>query len=88
MKNERVFLSGAKNPAVKSKSKSFGEIRLGMTLASLFLFTFLFSGCVRLTGNAGYWKKNAETEEYEGKSINLDSDDLIYPNKTKGSITT
>lgn len=56
-------------------------------LTVLFLAVFL-SGCIRLTGNAGYWKKNAETDEYEGKSVNLDSDDLIHPNRAKGSITT
>lgn len=80
MKNKSVILNEVKNPAV-----NYAEV---ITLVSLALFIFLFSGCIRLTGNAGYWKKDAETEEYQGKSVNLDSDDLIYPDRAKGSITT
>ena len=52
-----------------------------------FLFTCL-SGCIRLTGTAGYWKKNADDEEVKSKSVTLDSDDLVYPNHSKGNITT
>ncbi len=56
---------------------------------SFYLFSVLclLSSCVRLTGTAGYWKKSADDEEIQGKSVKLDSDDLLYPNRAKGSIT-
>lgn len=56
--------------------------------AALLLLVVLFPGCIRLTGTAGYWKKSANEEAPTGKSVTLDSDDLVYPNRTKGNITT
>lgn len=59
-----------------------------LSLTSCFLLlTSVLSGCIRLTGTAGYWKKGAQDEVSQGKSVTLDSQDLLYPNRAKGNIT-
>ena len=47
---------------------------------------FVFSGCIRLTGTAGYWHKDEDGEAAKGKSVTLDTNDLVNPDRTKGNI--
>ncbi len=47
-----------------------------------------FSGCIRLTGTAGYWHQGKDDEQPQGKSVTLDTNDVVYPNRAKGSIET
>ena len=62
--------------------------RMTVRVGILFFLLTCLSGCIRLTGTAAYWKKNADDEAPQGKSVTLDSDDLVYPARAKGSITT
>ena len=55
-------------------------------VCGLFLAAFL-SGCIRLTGNAGYWKKGAEEEEATYHGAGFDTNDLVPSHNTKGHIT-
>lgn len=50
-------------------------------LALLFLMVLL-SGCVRMSGGAGYWKSGEEDEPAELKSVNFDSNRLIPGNQS------
>ena len=45
----------------------------------------LGSGCIRLTGNAGYWKQGAEDEASEAKSVGFDTQKMM-PGYTPGDI--
>ncbi len=47
----------------------------------------LAAGCIRLSGTAGVWHKDAETGETKSKSVTADTDKLIHPNRTPGDIT-
>lgn len=43
-----------------------------------------FSGCLRLSANAGYWHQNADEDEPSGKQIGFDTQKLVAPsNSTK-----
>lgn len=56
---------------------------------SVLIAVFLLSaGCIRLTGSAGYWHQGPSDETPQGKSVTLDTNDVVYPNRAKGSITT
>lgn len=50
------------------------------------LSVIVLSGCIRLTGNAGYWKKGAEDEQAAYHGAGFDTNDLV-PNQPKGNIT-
>jgi hypothetical protein len=56
-------------------------------LSCLLIFAFLFSGCIRLTGSAGYWKKGSEDEAPKSKTVGFDTQDLVDPDRPKGNIT-
>lgn len=43
------------------------------------------SGCIRLTGGAGYTKYQADKEP-ETKSVGFDTNNIVNPNQAKGSI--
>jgi hypothetical protein len=52
----------------------------------LFLFILFSSGCIRVSGGAGYWHKSPDEEETKSKQIGFDTDNVVHPNKTPGSI--
>lgn len=51
-------------------------------LLSLLFLLVLLSGCVRMSGGAGYWKSGEEGEPAELKSVNFDSNRLIPGNQS------
>ncbi len=57
-----------------------------LKLISSALLVLFFSGCIRLTGNAGYWKKGADEEQASYHGAGFDTNDLV-PNNPKGNIT-
>ena len=61
-------------------------LRLFLLITHAALLTTFLSGCIRLTGNAGYWKKGAEDEEAVYHGTGFDTNDLV-PNQPKGNIT-
>ena len=69
-------------------SKNFlGAYVLGLLSVVCCLWSF-FSGCIHLTGTAGYWKQGASDETPKTKQVHFDSNDLVSPNRPKGDITT
>ena len=56
-------------------------------LSFFILVILFFSGCIRLTGTAGYWKKGSEDESPKSKQVSFDTQDIVQPDRTKGSIT-
>jgi len=59
---------------------------LFMTVLTISILFFGLTGCVRVSGGAGYWHKGAEDEAPTVKQVGFDTDDLVHPNKTPGSI--
>lgn len=47
---------------------------------------FIFQGCVRLTGSAGYWKTTPDGE-VQSKQAGFDTANLVSKDKTTGNIT-
>lgn len=44
------------------------------------------SGCVRLTGGAGYWHTGEEGQP-QSKQVGFDTDNIVNPGKAPGKIT-
>ena len=74
--------------AIGRRSNLRFKSKIASSLAGLAMTALLiiFSGCIRLS--AGYWHKGAEDEEVKSKSVTLDTQDLVDPNRPKGNITT
>ena len=47
----------------------------------------LFSGCIRLTGGAGYWHKGPEDEQPKVKQVGFDTNDYVPGAPAPGNIT-
>lgn len=56
-------------------------------LLSLICLLTIVSGCVRLSGSAGYWKQGAEDAEPEVKQVGFDTNKLLPGDQKQGSIT-
>ena len=54
----------------------------------LILIGTLFQGCVRLTGNAGWWHQGTNDESPKAKQIGFDTNDYVPGAKAPGNITT
>ena len=52
-----------------------------------FIFFILLSGCVRITGNAGYWHQGPNDEAPKSKQAGFDTNDLVPGAPAPGSIT-
>jgi hypothetical protein len=52
----------------------------------LFLSLFLYSGCIRLVGKAGYYKETPE--ETKESVVGFDTAKIMEDKQTKGSITS
>ena len=50
------------------------------------LMGFVLSGCIRLTGSAGYTKFGGAEGTPKTKQVGFDTNDILYPNQAKGSI--
>lgn len=46
-----------------------------------------FSGCIRLTGNAGYWHKGAEDTQPQSNQVGFDTNDFVPGAPAPGNIT-
>lgn len=46
-------------------------------LAIVLGMMIFFSGCLRLSANAGYWRQGADEDEPSGKQIGFDTQHLI-----------
>ena len=54
----------------------------------IFTFTLLFlSGCIRLTGNAGYWHQGPNDEQPKSKQVGFDTNDYVPGTPAPGNIT-
>ncbi len=62
------------------------EKKSGWLRVFLVFFIFSFSGCIRLTGSAGYYKQGSADEEPKSKTYSFDTQDLVDPNRPKGNI--
>ncbi len=62
-------------------------LRLFLLITHASLLTAFFSGCIRLTGNAGYWKKGADEEQASYHGAGFDTNDLVPSQNPKGNIT-
>jgi hypothetical protein len=62
----------------------------GFLFSSFLVFwlgaSFIFSGCVRVAGTAGYWHANAEGEA-QAKQVGFDTADLVPKGKDLGNIS-
>jgi len=52
------------------------------------LLLLLTSGCVRMTGGAGYWKQGPDDAEPQSKYAGFDTQKMIPQDKSQGSIQT
>ena len=52
-----------------------------------FAMAALFSGCIRLTGGAGYWHKGPEDEQPKVKQVGFDTNDYVPGAPAPGNIT-
>jgi hypothetical protein len=68
----------------KSQTKRFLFVLLLITY-HLSLITSL-SGCIRLAGGAGVWKKSADEETPTSHQVGFDTQQMI-PQKNQGNIT-
>ena len=55
------------------------------TILCVLSLVCLLSGCIRLSGSAGYWKKGADDEVPKSKSVGFDTANL-NPNYAPGDI--
>lgn len=62
-------------------------LKLFLLIAQAALLMAFFSGCIRLTGNAGYWKKSAKDEQATYRGAGFDTNDLVPSQNSKGNIT-
>ena len=73
-----------KCPRILSKVNFLNVLSLWSLVFSLWS---CFSGCIRLTGTAGYWKQGPQDEAPKVKQISLDTQKLVQPNTAPGDIT-
>ena len=60
--------------------------KLFVTALTIPILLFALTGCIRVSGGAGYWHQGAEDEAPTVKQVGFDTDDVVHPNKTPGSI--
>ncbi len=73
------------NPQVRRLLRSLRS--LAMTLP-FFFFSLISSGCIHLTGGAGYWHKGPGEESPKSKQVKFDSNDYVPGASAPGSIST
>jgi hypothetical protein len=66
--------------AKKIRSRTFYSL-----VIIFFLITSTLSGCIRLTGKAGYWHKGKEDEYAKSKQVGFDTQKFV-PGSTPGNI--
>lgn len=57
-----------------------------LKLFCLFACLTLASGCIRLTGSAGYWSQGPGDEPPKGKTVGFDTNDFVPGAPAPGSI--
>ncbi len=50
-------------------------------------FLISFTGCIRLSGSAGYWHQGPNDEVPKTKQVGFDTQDIVAPDRPKGNIT-
>jgi len=82
------FERSEKSPNLKSGDLSASPRDDKFYFVIFFLILTLLSGCIRLTGNAGYWKQGAEDEAPKVRSAGFDSADFVPGSPPPGNIET
>lgn len=78
----------ALNKKFKMSPHFFSCLRFFCLLSMVYSLWSILSGCIRLAGTAGYWKQGPNEEAPQAKQVHFDSNDLVYPDRPKGNITT
>ena len=55
---------------------------------TVLLFVFIFSGCIRLQGKAGYWHQGSDEKGPAAKQVGFDTAEIIQRDRQEGNIAT